>query len=162
MKIKLMPMLGGLVALSLATAPFIIKAQAETPDQPAPAQTTHQHHQGKWDQLNLTDAQKQQLRQIGKETHDQIQAVLTSDQQAQLKAAMQNHQAGQAHQGRQNLWASLNLTDDQKAKIKAIKDAQKARMQALLTPAQQQQLQQMQQQWQQKRQQRQNNQQGNQ
>jgi Spy/CpxP family protein refolding chaperone len=158
MKIKLMPMLGGLIALSVAAAPFIVKAQAQTPDQPAPAQTTHQHHQGKWDKLNLTDAQKQQLGQIGKDTHDQIQAVLTSDQQAQLKAAMQNRQAGQARQGRQNLWASLNLTDDQKAKIKAIKEAQKARMQAILTPAQQQQLQQMQQQ----RQQRQNNQQSNQ
>ena len=158
MTIKLMPMLGGLIALSVAAAPFIVKAQAQTPDQPAPAQTTHQHHQGKWDKLNLTDAQKQQLGQIGKDTHDQIQAVLTSDQQAQLKAAMQNRQAGQARQGRQNLWASLNLTDDQKAKIKAIKEAQKARMQAILTPAQQQQLQQMQQQ----RQQRQNNQQSNQ
>jgi Spy/CpxP family protein refolding chaperone len=158
MKIKLMPMLGGLIALSVAAAPFIVKAQAQTPDQPAPAQTTHQHHQGKWDKLNLTDAQKQQLGQIGKDTHDQIQAVLTSDQQAQLKAAMQNRQAGQARQGRQNLWASLNLTDDQKAKIKAIKEAQKNRMQAILTPAQQQQLQQMQQQ----RQQRQNNQQSNQ
>jgi protein CpxP len=163
MKIKLMPMLGGLIALSVAAAPFIVKAQAQTPDQPAPAQTTHQHHQGKWDKLNLTDAQKQQLGQIGKDTHDQIQAVLTSDQQAQLKAAMQNRQgqnrqAGQARQGRQNLWASLNLTDDQKAKIKAIKEAQKARMQAILTPAQQQQLQQMQQQ----RQQRQNNQPSNQ
>jgi Spy/CpxP family protein refolding chaperone len=158
MKIKLMPMLGGLIALSVAAAPFIVKAQAQTPDQPAPAQTTHQHHQGKWDKLNLTDAQKQQLGQIGKDTHDQIQAVLTSDQQAQLKAAMQNRQAGQARQGRQNLWALLNLTDDQKAKIKAIKEAQKARMQAILTPAQQQQLQQMQQQ----RQQRQNNQQSNQ
>src|SRR4028119_1816719 len=150
MKIKLMPMLGGLIALSVAAAPFIVKAQAQTPDQPAPAQTTHQHHQGKWDKLNLTDAQKQQLGQIGKDTHDQIQAVLTSDQQAQLKAAMQNRQAGQARQGRQNLWASLNLTDDQKAKIKAIKEAQKARMQAILTPAQQQQLQQMQQQQQQR------------
>jgi Spy/CpxP family protein refolding chaperone len=122
-------------------------------------QTTDQHH-GKWDQLNLTDAQKQQLRQIGKDTHDQIQAVLTPDQQAQLKTLMQNrqgqnHQAGQDHQGGQNLWASLNLTDAQKAKIKAIQEAQKPRMQAVFTPEQQQQLQQMRQQWQQMQQQRQ-------
>jgi Spy/CpxP family protein refolding chaperone len=159
MKIKLMPLLAGLITLSAVATPFVVKAQAQTPDQPT--QTTHQHH-GKWDKLGLSDQQKAQLEQIRKDTHTQIQAVLTPDQQAQIKTLMQNrqgqnHQAGQAHQGRQNLWASLNLTDAQKAKIKAIRDAQKSSMQAVLTPAQQQQLQQMRQQWQQQHQQQQNN-----
>ena len=159
MKIKLMPLLAGLITLSAVATPFVVKAQAQTPDQPAPTQTTPQHH-GKWEKLNLSDQQKAQLRQIHNDTRTQIQAVLTPDQQAQLKTLMQNrqgqnHQAGQAHQGRQSLWASLNLTDAQKAKIKAIREAQKPRMQAVFTPEQQQQLQQMRQQWQQMRQQRQ-------
>lgn len=155
MKIKLMPLLAGLITLSAVATPLIAKAQVNTSEQP-PTQTMHQHH-GQGDTLNLSDAQKQQMREIGKETQDQIQAVLTSDQQAQLKAAMQNHQnhqAGQTHQGdRQNIWTSLNLTDAQKAKIKTIREAQKSRMQAVFTPAQQQQLQQMHQQWQQQHQQ---------
>ncbi len=160
MKVKLIPLLAGLITLSAVATPLLVKAQDEAPIQPT--QTTHQHRQGKWDKLNLTDAQKQQLRQIEKDTHDQIQGVLTSEQQAQLKAARQNHQhhqPGQAHQGRQNVMASLNLSEAQKAKIKEIRQAQKARMDAVFTAEQKQQMQQMRQQWQQKHQQQQ---QGNQ
>ncbi|HEY9728564.1 MAG TPA: Spy/CpxP family protein refolding chaperone [Chroococcales cyanobacterium] len=155
MKIKLMPMVAGAIALSVVATPLIIKAQAQTPNQTQPA---HAHHQRKWDQLNLSDQQKAQLQQIQKDTHTQIEAVYTPEQREQLKTARQNrqaHQAGQAHQGRHSMMAALNLTDAQKAKIKAIKEAQKARMQAILTPEQQQQLQQMHQQWQQQHQQRQ-------
>jgi periplasmic protein CpxP/Spy len=165
MKIKLMPMFAGAIALSVVATPFLVKAQANGPD---PAQPTRAHHQGKWDNLNLSDQQKQQLEQIRKDTRTQIEAVFTPQQLEQLKAARQNHQPGQApqpgqaHQGhRGGFMASLNLSDAQKAKIKEIMQAQKSRMQAVFTPAQQQQLQQMHQQrqqmWQQ-RQQQQNNQ----
>lgn len=153
-------MLGGLIALSVVTAPFIVKAQAQTSDQSAPTQTTRKNHRAKWHKLNLTDAQKAQLKTIHEETRTLIKGVLTSEQQAKLQTMMQerqqNRQAGQqAGKGRQNRWASLNLTEDQKAKIKAIKEAQKPKMQAVFTPSQQQQIQQMRAQWQQMRQQRQ-------
>lgn len=153
MKIKLMPIVAGAIALSVVATPLIIKAQAQTTNQAQPARA---HHHGKWDRLNLSDQQKAQLQQIQKDTHTQIEAVLTPEQLEQLKTAKQNRQAnqtGQARQGRHSMMAALNLTDDQKAKIKAIKEAQKARMQAILTPAQQQQLQQMHEQWKQQRQQ---------
>lgn len=158
MKIKLMPMIGGLIALSIAAAPFIVKAQAQTPDQSTPTQTTPRNHHGKWDQLNLSDTQKAQLKTIHEETRTLIKGVLTPEQQTQIQTMMQQHQqnrqAGQqAGKARHDRWASLNLTDDQKAKIKAIRDAQKTKMQAVFTPAQQQQLQQMRAQWQQKHQQ---------
>ena len=166
MKIKLMPMLAGVIAVSVAATPLIVKAQANSSTQPVPTQS-NQRYQGKWDKLNLSDQQKAQLRQIHDETRTQMEAVFTPQQLEQLKAAGQNHQARQAGQARQarqgkdSIMAALNLTDAQKAKLKEIKDAKKARMQAVLTPEQQQQLQQMRQQWQQQRQQRQNSQQGN-
>jgi Spy/CpxP family protein refolding chaperone len=160
MKIKLMPMLAGVIAVSVAATPLIVKAQANSSTQPVPTQS-NQRYQGKWDKLNLSDQQKAQLRQIHDETRTQMEAVFTPQQLEQLKAARQNRQAGQARQGKDSIMAALNLTDAQKAKLKEIKDAKKTRMQAVLTPEQQRQLQQMRQQWQQQRQQRQNSQQGN-
>ena len=168
MKIKLMPMLAGAIALGVVATPFAVKAQAHHSGQPLLAQAQRQEHQGKWAKLNLSDAQKEQMRQIKKDTHDQIQAILTQEQQDKLKTLRQNrrgqnrqgqNQQGQNRQARRNVMAELNLTDDQKAKIKQIMEQQKARMQAVLTAEQQQQLQQMRQNWQQQRQQRQ---QGNQ
>lgn len=164
MKIKLMPLLAGLITLSAVATPLLVKAQANTPAQAQPTQTTRQ---GKWDKLGLSDAQKQQLRQIHDEMRTEIyKTVLTPQQQAQLDAARQNRQAGQNRQadqarqgGKRGFMASLNLTDAQKAKMKEIKETYKPRFQAVFTPAQQQQMQQMRQQWQQQRQQRQ--QQGN-
>jgi Spy/CpxP family protein refolding chaperone len=154
MKLKLMPLLAGLITLSAVATPLIVKAQADTSAQAQPAQTTRQPNQGKWNKLGLSDAQKQQLRQI----HDNMRAeiyktVLTPQQQAQLDTARQNRQARQG--GKRGFMASLNLTDAQKAKIKAIREAYKPRLQAVLTPEQQQRQQQMRQQRQQQRQQRQ-------
>lgn len=154
-------MLGGLIAFSVVAAPFIVKAQAQTPAQSTPTQTTHRNHHGKWNKLNLSDTQKAQLKTIHEETRTKIKGVLNSEQQAKLQTMMQerqgqNRQAGQqAGKGGRDRWASLNLTDDQKAQIKAIKEAQKTKMQKVFTPEQQQQIQQMRQQWQQMRQQRQ-------
>lgn len=157
MKVKLIPLLAGLITFSAVTTPLIVKAQDEAPAQPTPTQTAPQRHHGKKPQLNLTDDQKQQLEQIEKDTRDQIQSVLTPDQQAQLQTLMQNRQ-GQRHQersrqGRQDFLSQLNLTDEQKAKIKDIMQQQKARRDAVFTPEQQQQMQQMRQQWQQHQQQ---------
>lgn len=164
MKIKLMPLLAGAIALGAVATPFVVNAQANPSAQPLLAQAQQgRQRQGKWAKLNLTDAQKQQMRQIGEETRTQLQGVLTADQKAKLEAAKQNRQ-GQNRQGqnRQNwrqVMQSLNLTDEQKAKMKEIRQQQKSRMEAILTDQQKQQLQQMRQEWTQKRQQRQ---QGNQ
>jgi periplasmic protein CpxP/Spy len=169
MKIKLMPLLAGLITLSAVATPIIVQAQAGTSTQAQPGQTTRQRHQGKWDKLGLSDTQKQQMRQLHEQMRDEIyKSVLTPQQQAQVDTAKQNRQAnqnnrqpGQARQGgKRGFMAALNLTDAQKTQMKTIKQSYKTRMQAILTPAQQQQLEQMRQQRQQMRQQRQQ-QQGN-
>jgi Spy/CpxP family protein refolding chaperone len=146
-KIKLMPMLAGAVALTVVATPLVVNAQANTSSQPLLAQANRQDRQSKWDKLNLSEEQKQQLRQIQEETRAQMQALLTPEQQEQFKTAMQNRQ------GRNSGKTALNLSEEQKAQMRQIMEAKKSRMQAILTPAQQQQLEQMRQQWGQGRQQ---------
>lgn len=163
MKIKLMPMLAGVLVLGAVAAPFAVNAQANPAAKLLMAQAQEgqrQGKEGKWAKLNLTDAQKQQMRQIKEETRAQIQEVLTPEQRAQMETIKQNRQGqngqGQARQGRRGgVMASLNLTDAQKASIKQIMESQKARMDQVLTAEQRQQMEQMRSQWQQQRQQRQ-------
>ncbi len=164
MKIKLMPMLAGVLVLGAVAAPFAVNAQANPSAKPLMAQAQRQGKQGKWAKLNLSDAQKEQMRQIRKETHDKIQGVLTQTQKDQLAAMRASRQGqngqGQARQGRRGGgMAQLNLTNEQKASIKAIMQEQKSRIEGILTTDQKQQLEQMHSQWQQQHQQRQ---QGNQ
>jgi Spy/CpxP family protein refolding chaperone len=146
-KIKLMPMLAGAVALTVVATPLVVNAQANTSNQPLLAQANRQDRQSKWDKLNLSEEQKQQLRQIHEETRAQMQALLTPEQQEQFNTAMQNRQGSRSGK------TALNLSEEQKAQMRQIMEAKKSRMQAILTPAQQQQLEQMRQQWEQGRQQ---------
>ena len=152
MKIKLMPMLAGVIALGVVATPLIVKAQANTSDQPVPAQSKH-HHQSIWDKLGLSDQQKAQIHQIHQDTHTQMQSILTQAQQAQLQAPTPNGQ-GKNHQAWRQVMASLS--SDQKAKMHELKQQEHSRIQAVLTPAQQQQWQQLHQQMRQQRQQQQN------
>jgi Spy/CpxP family protein refolding chaperone len=156
MKIKLMPMLAGAIVLGAIATPFALNAQANPSAQPLLAQA--QQHQSKWSQLNLTEQQQQQMRQIREETRTQMQSILTPEQQQKLQAAMQNDQ-GRNHQAWREVMASL--TDEQKAKKRELMQQQKSRFEAILTAVQKQQLEQMHQEWQQKRQQQQQQQQAN-
>jgi len=99
--------------------------------------------------LNLTDEQKTQMRQIREATRTQIESVLNQEQKDKLRAAKEQRgqqqgqqQAQQRGQGRE-VWASLNLTADQQAQIKRIREESRQKIQAVLTPEQQQQMQQM-------------------
>lgn len=151
MKIKkLMSIFAGVVAVSVVAVPFIVKADAIHNGQPLLAQAQQNFHKkegGRWAKLNLTDAQKQQLGQIEKDSRQQIEGVYTPQQLAQLKAARTQHQQGQ-YANRRDVMKSLNLTDSQKAQIKQIREAQKAKMDSVLTPEQRQQLEQQRAQWQ--------------
>lgn len=157
MKIKLMPMLAGAIALSAVIAPFTVNAQTNPSAQPLLAQA--QQRQGKKARLNLTDAQMQQMRQIKEDTITQMRAILTPEQQQRLEALKQERQGqnrqGPNRQGLRNLMAELNLSQEQKAQIQELMQRQKARMDEVLTAEQRQEIQQMRQQWQQRRQQRQ-------
>lgn len=150
MNVKRLLLLPGALALALSfVAPILpVEAQSQTP----PAG----QYQKRGVDLNLTDEQKAQLKQIREATRSQIDAVLTPEQQAQLAAAKQQRQEGQPGQRvkkARGMWASLNLTADQKTRIQAIRQDAKQQMNAVLTPEQRQQLEQARQQRQQRRQQ---------
>ena len=158
MKLKLMPIVTGAVLLVVA-APFALKAVAVPGQQLAQATTqpANQQRIGRQNQLNLTSEQKDQMRQLHQETRQKIEAVLSSAQLAQYKTAMQSRRggmrdnAGQTNstsaQGngnrRQNIFTSLNLSQDQQAKIREIMQSSRTRMSSILTDAQRTQMQQM-------------------
>ncbi|MBD2185032.1 Spy/CpxP family protein refolding chaperone [Planktothrix sp. FACHB-1355] len=83
----------------------------------------------------LTDAQKDQLRQIHESTRQQMDAILTAEQREQMRTAREQRQR-----------PSINLTEDQKTRMRTIREDAKKRMEAVLTPEQRQQLEQMRQQ----------------
>ena len=82
--------------------------------------------------LNLTDAQKAQMKQIREQTQGKIVALLSSDQQNQFKAANQGR-----HESPMKVLRSLNLSADQKQKVHEILNDQRQQIQAILTPEQQ-------------------------
>ncbi|BAY13299.1 Spy/CpxP family protein refolding chaperone [Calothrix sp. NIES-2098] len=82
--------------------------------------------------LNLTDAQKAKLKQIGEQSQAKILAVLNSEQQEKFKAATQGQ-----HQSPMRVLRSLDLSAEQKQKIREIQRNQRQEFQAILTPEQQ-------------------------
>ena len=119
----------GVIALVLAAAP-VIPAFTNT----AVAADAQPGRAGgaRANQLNLTDAQKAQMKQIQESSRQQIDAILTTEQKEQIRTARQQRQK-----------PNLNLSEDQKAKLKAIQENSKSQMDAILTPEQKQKLQEM-------------------
>jgi periplasmic protein CpxP/Spy len=146
MNVKRCFLLPGALALALAYAAPLLPVVAQTPTAPAG------QYSKRGINLNLTADQKAQLKQIRESTRSQIDAVLTQEQREQLAAAKQQRQQGQQGQKTRGMWASLNLTADQKAKVKAIRQDAKQKMDAVLTAEQRQQLEQQRQTRQQNRQ----------
>ncbi len=120
--------------LGVIAIPSIVSAQS-SPNQDSTTYT-QKHREGGWKKLNLSDDQKQQLKTIHANTKQQVQAVLTDAQRAQLVTAKQSG----SHKG---VWKSLNLTADQKNQIHDIRKSSKEQSLAVLTPDQRTQLQQM-------------------
>ena len=82
--------------------------------------------------LNLTDAQKAQMKQIREQTKTKIAALLSPDQQTQFKAASEG-----SHKSPMKVLRSLNLSKEQKQQVREIMSSQRQQMQAILTPEQQ-------------------------
>jgi Spy/CpxP family protein refolding chaperone len=113
MKLKLMPVLTGAIALaSLAATPLIVKALPAAPGQPLLAQSLGQKQLGQGGMggmggmrrgggggMNLTEDQRAQIKKIREQTQKDIRAVLTKEQRAQYDAAMQ--------ESRQNLQSAM-------------------------------------------------------
>ncbi len=141
MKLKNLYLIAGAIALSLSATPFIVNAQqmAQTATQ------VKQAHNGPFERLGLSEEQKTKIKEIRRNSRTQMDAVLTPEQKQQLEAAKQarqgqpRQQRGQGEGGKKG-WASLNLTEEQKTKMREIRESEKNQIQAILTPQQQQQL----------------------
>jgi Spy/CpxP family protein refolding chaperone len=123
----------GLTLLAGAVAAPVL---AQTTNSVTPQTNVGQHHKGGGDnwatKLNLTEAQKAQIKSIREAEKNERQSVFTPDQLNQLSSARQNHTR-----------PNLNLTDAQKQQLHAIRQKYAAQFKALLTPEQQQQLSQL-------------------
>ena len=147
MKLKTLSLIAGTLALTLIATPFAVQAEQNS-SSPQPGQEWQK--EGPFKKLNLTPEQKAKIKEIRSNTRTQIEAVLTPEQKTKLQAAMAEHKAqrqqGQRKEGRGkkgDIFASLGLTTEQKAKMKAIRESSKQQMDAVLTPEQKAQIKQM-------------------
>jgi putative peptidoglycan lipid II flippase len=81
--------------------------------------------------MNFSPEQKQQIKQLLIEDRQQIDDVLTKEQQQKTIDLQRRNRA--VNQG----WKELNLTATQKAELKAIRDVKKQELNSILTPEQQ-------------------------
>jgi Spy/CpxP family protein refolding chaperone len=150
---KRLSFLAAAFALTLTATPFVAQAQPTSPNR-QPGKEFAQ--KSPWQKLGLTDEQKAKMQEIRRNARAEMEKVLTAEQKEQLKAAMQERR-NQRSQGegrmegrgrgkgkKDNAFAALNLTEAQKTRMREIKESSKQQMEAVLTPAQQEQLKQMQ------------------
>lgn len=165
MQLKSFSLFASAIALTLSAAatPFTFPAPAAA----SPFMVAQAETKGPWASLGLTDEQKAQIQAIRRNTRTQMEAVFTPEQKAKLEAARQarqerrsQRQAGERPQRGERFgkkFAELNLTDDQKARLRSIREDSKKQIEAVLTPEQKAKLQEIQanrrQRWQQRRQQ---------
>ncbi len=130
MKLKASFLLPGLIALTLAVSPVIASFSPALADSAQTGGYGGRHGmEDRFENLNLTDAQKTQMKQIFESSRQQESAVFTADQQAQLAAARANHTR-----------PNITLSADQKAQLKQIHESVRSQFEAILTPDQLQQL----------------------
>jgi protein CpxP len=149
MKHKILSIVAGAIALTVTATPFLVKAQSSSPSNQPGVESPKKHRgeRGLRKDLNLTQDQKNRMKQIRTDTRAKIEAVLTDEQKKKLQDAKANRgqrQHGQRPQGQRREggpFASLNLSEDQKAQIKQIMESSKQEMQSVLTPEQQQKVQ---------------------
>jgi Spy/CpxP family protein refolding chaperone len=102
---------------------------------------------GQVERLNFTPEQKTKIQQLRQSTRTQIETLLTPEQlpkfqqiESQRQAKFSGENGLSMRDRRQSMrdsWKSLNLTADQKAKMKAIRQVSKEQFKAILTPEQQ-------------------------
>lgn len=143
MQLKLIPLLAGVIALTVSTT-VPLTAQAQ-PTQQQPGQVQKGSYKG----IELTEQQKAQMKTIRQNTRTQIEGILTPAQRAQFQAAIGSGQK------RRSAYADMNLSEQQQAQIREIMQSSKTQTEAVLTPTQRQQLQTIREQKQQQRQNRQ-------
>ena len=130
------------VAVGAVAIPNLVNAQNTTNNRTENRKP--RQGDGAWKKLNLTDAQKAQMKTIRENAKTRSQSVFTPEQRAMMEKARQSGE-------RKGVRKELGLTDAQKQQLKAIAEDTKTQMKSVLTPEQQQQVEQMKQQRQSKR-----------
>jgi protein CpxP len=141
MKYQNLSLIAGIIALSLTATPITAYAQNTTSLPTIIAQEIEESEEDVYKKLGLTEEQKTEIKQICSNTKAEINKILTPEQQQQLNTKEQNCLG---RDGRGEL-ASLNLSSDQKTKIKQILESEKAKIEEVLTDEQEAKLQQLQQ-----------------
>ncbi|WP_448561979.1 hypothetical protein [Trichothermofontia sp.] len=115
-----------IVALVLTLTPSLaLVSNAQAGLQAGPGQASQGRSPAK-PRMNFTPAQQQQFQAIRQRTREQINAVLTPEQRAQIES----HRRGEP--------INLNLSEAQQRQIHAIRLQARQEMDALLTPEQRQ------------------------
>ena len=78
------------MAVGAVTIPNFVSAQTSTPDSTSRPERRKPHDGGIWKKLNLTDAQKPQLKTIHENAKTQRQSVFTPEQRAIMEQARQS------------------------------------------------------------------------
>lgn len=157
------------IALTFSVAlPVAAQSTAPTTSTQRNPQMRHQNF------LNLSAEQQTRMEQVRQQERAAIDAILTTEQKAQLQKGHESRRArgnrgtaptGQSQKPAQTgenrgmphpHFASLNLTADQRTRIEAVMKSSREQMDAILTPEQRQQMEQHRQQHEQRRQTRQN------
>ncbi|NJM48182.1 MAG: P pilus assembly/Cpx signaling pathway, periplasmic inhibitor/zinc-resistance associated protein [Alkalinema sp. RU_4_3] len=111
----------------LLTAPMLSQsAQAKR------AEGGHPRMERAFKDLNLTEAQKTQMKALRESARTEMEKIFTPEQKAILEAAKKEGRKGD----RREVMQSLNLTEAQKTAIKALKEKQRQSFEAILTPEQ--------------------------
>jgi Spy/CpxP family protein refolding chaperone len=146
MKRQTLSLIAAAFALTLTATPLVAQAQDAAPNGQPRKEFAGK---GPWAKLGLSEAQKAKIMEIRRNTRAEMEQVLTPAQKEQLKAAMQqmrNDRSQRRERGewkKNNSFAALNLTEEQKTRMREIKESSKQQMEAVLTPAQREQLKQM-------------------
>ncbi|MBD2345337.1 Spy/CpxP family protein refolding chaperone [Anabaena subtropica] len=162
MQLKSLSLLAGVFALTLTATPFAVQAQSASS---SPFLVAQSAKRGPWEALGLSNEQKTRIQQIMSNSRAQMEAVFTPEQKAKMAAARQARQAqrqqgqrpqaGQRGQRGGKNFAELNLTEEQKTRMRTIRQTSQQQIEAVLTPEQRTKLQEMKanrrQRWQQRR-----------
>jgi len=140
MKLKKAVLFPGLLTMLLSAAPILPVLAAPGGDNPnIPVRV--QKVRGFMEQLNLSAAQKEQIRQIRQQSKSKLSTIFTEAQKNEMRQARQERRK-----------PNLSLTENQKTQMAALRQETQQKIQAVLTPEQKQQLEQLRSQRQQLRQ----------
>ena len=114
--------LGGLAAFALIVMPISAMQSAHAEGG---------RRGGHLEQLDLTEAQSEQIEAIREDARSQVDAVLTDEQQATLENS--------ETRGR-GAFRALNLSQDQREQLRAIRESSKEQMNEVLTEEQREQI----------------------